>query len=216
MIYRTLAERMKVFREEADLYPVISSEFCAGRDPLAVIRAVGQGGARLFQLREKHRSDADLYQLALAARQIADEYCMLMILDDRIDLALAVGADGVHLGQEDLPVAAGKKLAPELIVGNSTHNLEEALAAERDGADYLNIGPIYPTQTKSVSCGALGLGAIAAIAPRLQIPFTVMGGIKERHIPELRRAGARRIAMVTEVTQAADAAETVRRLRKLF
>ena len=216
MVFRMLAERMKVFREEADLYPVISSEFCAGRDPLAVLRAVGEGGAKLFQLREKHRGDRELYELARRAREIADQYRMLFILDDRVDIALAAGADGVHLGQDDLPVAAAKRLAPELIVGNSTHNLEEALEAERSGADYLNIGPIYPTQTKSVACGALGVEAIGRIAPAVHIPFTVMGGVKERHIAELRRAGARRIAMVTEITQAGDVADAVRRLRELF
>ncbi|MPN37991.1 Thiamine-phosphate synthase [bioreactor metagenome] len=216
MIFRTLAERMKVFCDAADLYPVISSEFCAGRDPLAVLRAVGAGGAKLFQLREKHRSDRELYDLARAAREIADEYGMLFILDDRADIALAAGADGVHLGQDDLPVAAAKQLAPELIVGSSTHNLEEALAAEQSGADYLNIGPIYPTRTKSVACGALGVAAIGRIAPQLHIPFTVMGGIKMRHIAELRAAGARRIAMVTEITQAPDVTAAVRRLRELF
>jgi len=216
MSFRNLAERMKVFRDEADLYPVISSEYCAGRDVLAVVDAVGRGGARLFQLREKHRSDRELYMLACQARRIADAYGMLFLLDDRLDIALAAGADGVHLGQDDLPIREAKNIAPELIIGNSTHNLEEALAAERDGADYLNIGPIYPTQTKSVACGALGIAAIAAIAPGLHIPFTVMGGIKERHIAELRQAGARRIAMVTEITQAPDVTAKVRALRELF
>ena len=216
MGFRNLTERMKVFRDEADLYPVISSEFCAGRDVLEVVDAVGRGGARLFQLREKHRSDRELYRLACEARRIADKYGMLFLLDDRLDVALAAGADGVHLGQDDLPVREAKRIAPELIVGNSTHNLEEALAAERDGADYLNIGPIYPTRTKSVACGALGIGAVAAVAPELTIPFTVMGGIKERHIAELRNAGARRIAMVTEITQALDVTAKVRALRELF
>ncbi len=213
---RNLAERMDVFRNEVDLYPVISSEFCAGRDPLAVLRAVGRGGARIFQLREKNRSGRDLYRLACEARKIADEFNMLFILDDRPDLALASGADGVHLGQDDLPISAAKQWAPALIVGSSTHNVMEARQACIDGADYLNIGPIYPTQTKNVSCGALGVAAIGTIAPEINIPFTVMGGIKARHIPELRAAGARRIAMVTEVTQASDVTAAVRALRELF
>ena len=141
---------------------------------------------------------------------------MLIIVDDYADVARDAGADGVHIGQDDMSVAEVRAISPELLIGKSTHNLEELLAAQEEGTDYLNIGPIYPTQTKSVACGALGIGAIAAIAPKLTIPFTVMGGIKERHIAELRQAGARRIAMVTEVTQAPDVAAKVRALRELF
>ena len=216
MRFKNLEERMKVFAGEVDIYPVISSEFCNGRSVLDVIEAVGAGGAKVFQLREKHCSDKALYELAVAAGKIADKYGMIFLLDDRLHVALACGADGVHLGQDDLPISAAKKLAPELIVGASTHNIPEARQACLDHCDYLNIGPIYTTQTKSVACGALGIGAIAEISSVINCPFTVMGGIKARHIPELRRAGAKRIAMVTEITQAEDIAGKVRELRELF
>lgn len=209
------AERLAAF-ERADLYPVISSEFTLDRPVLEIFAAVARGGARLIQLREKHRPLGELYQLACACRPIANQYGVLLIIDDHVDVALAAGADGVHLGQEDLPLTAARAIAPELLLGNSTHNLEEALAAKPAGADYINVGPIYPTQTKSVACGALGVAAIRDIAPRGELPFTVMGGIKARHIPELRAAGARRIAMVTEITQAPDVEAKVRELVKLL
>ena len=213
---QTLADRIARFRE-VDLYPVVSSEFTLGRTVPEVIEAIARGGAKVVQLREKHRADRELFELACVCRKITAKYGMLLIIDDRPDIALACGADGVHVGQDDLPVAEVRKFAPDLLVGCSTHNPEEAAAALRDDTGYFNIGPIYPTQTKSVSCGAVGLDMIGRIAPMAgDVPFSVMGGIKARHIPELRRAGARHIAMVTEITAAPDIEAKVRELRELF
>ena len=216
MKFKNLQERLEFFTDQVDIYPVVSSEFCNGRSVLEVIDAIGSGGARIFQLREKNCSDKALYALGLEARKIADKYGMLFLLDDRLDVALACGADGVHLGQDDLPIAAARALAPDLIVGSSTHNIPEALQACKEDCGYLNIGPIYPTSTKNVACGALGLAAVPEISSVINCPFTVMGGIKAHCIPELRKAGAKRIAMVTEITQAADIAGKVKELRQLF
>ena len=213
---KTLADRIARFRE-VDLYPVVSSEFTLGRAVPEVIEAIARGGAKIVQLREKHRADRELFALARVCREITARYGMLLIIDDRPDIALACGADGVHVGQDDLPVAEVRRFAPDLLTGCSTHNPEEAAAALRDDTGYFNIGPIYPTQTKSVSCGAVGLDMIGRIAPMAgDVPFSVMGGIKARHIPELRRAGARHIAMVTEITAAPDIEAKVRELRELF
>lgn len=192
------AQRMRAF-EESFLYPVVSSEFCGGRDPAEVIDELGSRGARIVQLREKNRSGRDLFELACRCREITAKYRMLLLIDDRLDIALACGADGVHLGQDDLPVAAARRIAPELIVGASTHNADEIAAAQCDGCSYLNIGPIYPTATKSVSCGALGVEFFKQLKPLVKVPFSVMGGIKARHIPELSALGARHIAMVTGI-----------------
>ena len=209
--FKTKKERAAAF-EAADLYVVISSEFTLGRPVMEIFEAAASAGVTLIQLREKQKGKKFLYDLAVACRPVANRYGILLMIDDHVDVALAAGADGVHLGQEDLPIEAARRIAPELWFGNSTHNLEEALA----GADYINIGPIYPTRTKSVSCGALGVDAIRRIAPQVQLPFSVMGGIKAAQIPELLAAGARHIAMVTEVTQAPDVAAKVRELRALF
>ncbi len=207
-------ERIAAF-ENVDLYPVISSEFTLNRPVKDIFHAVAEGGAKIVQLREKNASMQSLYELACACRPIANEYGILLIIDDHIDIALAANADGVHLGQEDMPLIAARRIAPELLIGNSTHNEAEALAAgESKSADYINVGPIYPTGTKKVNCGALGIEAISRIAPLAKLPFTVMGGIKAHHIPELRAAGARRIAMVTEITQADDVTAKVKELRQ--
>ena len=200
----------------ARLYPVISSEFCSGRSPLEVFTAAAEGGAKVIQIREKHWDKARICELVRACRPVADRYGVLVIVDDHADVARDAGADGVHIGQDDMSVAEVRAISPELLIGKSTHNLEELLAAQAEGTDYLNIGPIYPTQTKSVSYPAVGLEKLRELIPQVGIPFSVMGGIKARHIPELLAAGARRIAMVTEVTQAPDVAAKVRELEALF
>jgi thiamine-phosphate pyrophosphorylase len=137
-------------------------------------------------------------------------------VDDRIDIALAAGADGVHVGQLDLPVAAAAQLAPELMVGASTHTLEQARAAERAGAGYVNIGPIFPTQTKTKTAAPLGPGAISEIGSHLKIPFSCMGGIKPENIGELVARGARHPAVVTAVTAAENPEHAARTLRDLI
>ena len=192
------AQRIAAF-EASFIYPVVSSEFCSGKPVLTVIRQLADNGAKVVQLREKHLGDRELFILAEKCRELTAQYGMLLFIDDRLDVALACDADGVHLGQDDLPIAAARKIAPELIIGASTHNAEEIFAAQRDGCSYLNIGPIYPTQTKSVPCGALGVDFFNELKTLVKVPFSVMGGIKERHIAELSHLGARHIAMVTEV-----------------
>lgn len=208
----THAERMARFAE-ADLYVVITEQFCAGRGALEVLETVLDAGVRLVQLREKGLDDAALHRQAAAFRERAAAHGALLIVDDRVDIALASGADGVHLGQADLPVRAARSIAPDLIIGASSHNLAEALAAQRDGASYVNIGPIFATQTKRVSSGAVGPGMIDEVRPHLHIPWTVMGGIKSDNIDRVLERGARHVAVVTAVTEAPDPREAARALQ---
>jgi thiamine-phosphate pyrophosphorylase len=200
--------------DSVDIYPVTCEKLSEGRSNLEVLEGVIQGGARIVQLREKDASTRMLYDLAVRFRESTAKAGVLLIINDRLDIALAVEADGVHLGQDDLPLAVARKLAPELILGVSTHSLEEALQAQSAGADYVNIGPIFPTSTKAGIKDFLGPEAIAAIGPQLRIPFTVMGGIHSRNLDQVLEQGARRVAMVTEITRAPDIAESVRELRR--
>ena len=204
--------RKKMF-ERVDIYPVTCERLSAGRSDLEVLERVIQGGARIVQLREKDYSKRELYLLGRRFREITASNRVLLIINDHLDIALAVGADGAHLGQDDLPVEAARRIAPDLIIGASTHGLDEALAAQADGADYINIGPIFETRTKEGVANYLGPDAIASIAPRINIPFTVMGGITESNIDQVLSRGARRVAMVTAVTQAPDIARKVRSLK---
>jgi len=210
-----LKDRLKKFNN-IDIYPVISSEFCLGREPLEVLKQIADGGAKIVQLREKNISKGDIAKLAEKFRNITKTYNMLLIINDHVDIALNVNADGVHLGQDDLSVMDAKKDGENLIVGVSSHSVAEALDAEKDGADYINIGPIYATGTKSLSMLPLGPEAIKEISSQVDIPFTIMGGIKAAHIPELVSCGASKIAMVTEITEAEDITARVCELRKLI
>ncbi len=204
------ARRMAAF-EKADLFVVITESFCAGRSALEVLAQVLEAGVRLVQVREKEMSDRNFYRRAVEFRRLTAAAGALLIVDDRVDIALAAGADGVHVGQDDLPVSLARRLAPELIIGASTHNLDEALAAQEAGASYVNLGPIFATQTKPTT-PPLGPEMIAAIVPRLRIPWTTMGGIKSSNLDQVVALGARHPAVMTAVTAAEDVAVAAREL----
>jgi thiamine-phosphate pyrophosphorylase len=210
----THQERLAAFNE-ADLYVVITEALCAGRSALEVLQMTLAAGVRLTQLREKHSAGKGLYELALEFRRKTAAAGALLIINDRLDVALATGADGVHLGQEDLPVGAARRIAPDLLIGASTHSLEEALAAQEAGASYVNIGPIFPTRTKETA-NPLGPEMIDRIAARLHIPWTTMGGIKASNIDQVVLRGARHPAVITAVTAAPDPAAAARELRDII
>jgi thiamine-phosphate pyrophosphorylase len=199
--------------KDADLYVVITESFCAGRSALETLAQCMAAGVKLVQMREKNLGDRELLALARAYRDATREAGALFIVDDRVDIALAVQADGVHLGQDDMPVADARRIAPYLLIGASSHSLEEALTAQEAGADYVNIGPVFATQTKAVASGVVGTPLISEIAPHLHIPFTCMGGIKEENIDEVLERGARIIAVVTAVTAADDQRAAAQALR---
>jgi len=194
------------------LYPVTCEKLSKGRSNYDVLEQLIAAGIKIVQLREKDLSKTELYEMAVKFREITNRAGVLLIINDDIELALKIKADGVHLGQEDLPCSVARKLAPNLIIGVSTHNLEQALKAQEDGASYVNLGPIFDTKTKGQLIKGLGVNLISEIAPHLKIPFTVMGGINEKNIHEVLKAGARRIAMVTALTQSSDITKTTRKL----
>jgi len=207
-----LARRLAAF-EHADLYVVITEAFCAGRTSLTVLDQVLAAGVGIVQLREKDLTDRGLYELAREFRRRTEAAGSLLIIDDRVDIALAAGADGVHLGQTDLPVGAAHRVAPELIIGASSHSLEEALAAQEAGAGYVNIGPIFPTATKP-NAVFLGVEAIPRITPHLRIPWSTMGGINGGNIAQVVARGARHPAVMSAVTAAAEVMAAARALRE--
>lgn len=201
---------------EIDLYPVTCQDLSEGRTDLEVLDAILAGGGKIIQLREKHWDKKDLYEMALEFRKRTLKTNALLIINDHVDVALAADADGVHLGQEDLPIPAARRIAPHLILGASSHSLEQALRAEGEGADYVNIGPIFPTKTKELVSRTLGPDAIREIGPRLKVPFTTMGGINLENITQVLDAGARRVALVTGVTRARDITKRVQELRRII
>lgn len=210
----THRKRLALF-DETDLYVVITEALCAGRAAIQVLEMTLAAGVGLVQLREKDLPGRLLFERALQFRRQAREAGALLIINDRLDIALAAGADGVHLGQDDLPVSAARRIAPDLIIGASTHSLEEALAAQEAGASYVNLGPIFPTQTKETAT-PLGPQMLDEIAPRLHIPWTTMGGITAANIDQVVSRGARHPAVITAVTATPDITAAARELRNII
>jgi thiamine-phosphate pyrophosphorylase len=170
----------------------------------AHVESAYRGGADIVQLRSKALSDEVLFRLGLRFGKIADKYRKLFFVNDRPDLALAVAADGVHLGQDDLPIRAVRRLAgKKLWVGKSTHSLKQALAAVREGADYIGVGPVFETPTKP-GYPAVGLELIQQVRKRIKIPFVCIGGIDLHNIHRVLEAGAERVAVVRAVFAAPD------------
>lgn len=204
-------DRMRYFLR-AGLYFVTSRVMSNGHSTLDIVKHALAGGVKLVQLREKDLSSGQLTELAHEVRKLTSAAGALLIINDRLDIAQAVGADGVHLGQDDFPVAEARKMCPDMIIGSSSHNEEEAIEACANGASYVNIGPLFPTKTKEWNDDYLGLEGLRRIAAVMTVPFTVMGGIKKRHIKDLVVAGARTIAVVTVITAADDPCEAARDL----
>ncbi|MCX7589998.1 MAG: thiamine phosphate synthase [Kiritimatiellae bacterium] len=201
----TLLHRQRLSRfERAGLYFVTSCSASAGRSTEEVVARALAGGVRLVQLREKDLSARALLSLARRLREMTKEAEALLIINDRLDVALAAGADGVHLGQDDLPVEEARKLAPDLLIGISAGSLEEALQAARAGASYVSFGPVFPTGTKPDAGTPLGIATVVEWARKAGLPFTVIGGICKQHIPELVAAGVSHIAVISAIAGAAD------------
>lgn len=210
-------KRIRQFIEEVTVYPVSCERLAAGRSDEQWLDEVLGGGTKIVQLRDKVSSDRRLLEKAKYFRKKTLEAGALFLVNDRVDIALLVDADGVHLGQNDLPAGEVLKLAPEMIIGISCNTEEQArrLGEENQKGNlpvsYYNIGPIYPTKTKEGLSEFIGPAAIKLFSSYLSLPFTVMGGIKLHHIPELSGLGARRIALVTALSMAEDIAQETSR-----
>lgn len=197
-------DRLDKLINDVNIYPVSCEVLCEGRTDVEWLDGVLAGGAKIVQLRDKISSDLDLFNKAVLFRKKTKEAGALLIINNRLDIALACGADGIHLGNSDIPAQEARRLAPDLIIGVSANTEEQAASAQKRGASYYNIGPIYPTQTKKGLSSFLGCQAIESFSKLSPLPFTVMGGIKLEHACELTQKGAQRIAVVTALTKARD------------
>ncbi|MBU0482178.1 MAG: thiamine phosphate synthase [Proteobacteria bacterium] len=203
--------RMRIFTEQVTVYPVSCEKLCNGRSDLKWLDAVLAGGAKIVQLRDKESNDLTLFRKAVVFREKTREAGALFIVNNRLDIAMLCDADGIHLGNSDIPADEARRLCPGMIIGVSANSEEQAASADSRGASYYNIGPLFPTETKAGLSTFLGPGAIRRFSSRSRLPFTVMGGIKYNNIEELIDFGARRIAVVTALTLAENIAEETRR-----
>ncbi|MBL3592128.1 MAG: thiamine phosphate synthase [Synergistaceae bacterium] len=171
-----------------------------------------EGGATALQLRHKEASSRQLYDEALVFRKLCDRHGALFIVNDRLDVALAAGADGVHLGADDLPLVAARRLVPEgFVIGASARTVRGAREAQEEGADYLGVGAVFPTGTKEDAV-VIGPEGFEAVCRSVTIPSVAIGGITERDLSGLLRAGAAGVAVVSAVVAADDPRRAARRL----
>lgn len=177
------------------------------------------GGVDIVQLRSKALSDREMYQLGLKIKPIAAQHRKLFFVNDRLDLALAVGADGLHIGQDDLPVKRVREIAAKagqsLFLGKSTHSLAQALQTSREDVDYIGVGPVFATPTKP-AYQAVGLDLIPDVSKNVRIPFVAIGGINEDNIHQVLQAGATRVAVVRAIFNTGDPYESAKRIKQLF
>ena len=187
------------------------------RGHVGVARAALNGGARLIQLREKSLPDRELWQIAQELQRLARDRGALFIVNDRPGLALAVGADGVHLGQDDLPIAAARRiLGPDAVIGASVADEQEAKAAEEQGATYVSVGSVFATTSKSDAGEAIGIAPIAEIGRATQLPVIAIGGINEGNVAAVIRGGAHGVAVISAVAEAEDMVEATSALLRLI
>jgi len=190
--------------EKIKLYLLIGPD-CGAASVRDTARQAIAGGAEVIQLRDRMASDAELLAMAAELRELTDETGRMFIVNDRADIAAVVGADGLHLGQHDLPIADARRLLrPGAIIGKSTHSLVQARAAVNEGADYIAVGPIFPTTTKYDAEEPIGLDLVERLAEKVTIPIVAIGGINAENVSQVVAAGAQRVAVCSAICCADD------------
>ena len=194
------------------LYLVTNSDNKTKTQFLDIIEESIKGGVSLVQLREKTRSTLDFYNLAKDVKKLTSDYDVPLIINDRIDIALAVDADGVHIGQDDMPMTITREILGDKIIGVSASNLDESIKAEMDGADYLGIGAIYTTQTKD-DAKSVSIDELKHITDKINIPIVAIGGINFSNANELLNTGIQGISVVSSIMNSKNPLESAKKLK---
>lgn len=198
------------------LYCFSPGPFLRGRDPLEVAAAQIRGGADVIQLREKEMSRRGRLELGLRLRRLTKGEGVLFIVNDDVDLALILDADGVHLGQDDIPIQYARPLMKDKIIGISTHSIEQVREAVASGADYIGVGPVFETTTKEDREPLIGLDLLARIRDNCPVPYVAIGGISKDNVRSLRAVGCERAAVISDVLLAPDIEERCRILKRML
>jgi thiamine-phosphate pyrophosphorylase len=200
-----------------DLYVITDEGLSRGYSHAEIARRAVEGGADVIQLREKHHTGEELIKIAREIREITKKAGVLFIVNDRLDLALACGADGVHLGQDDLPPVIARSLCPPgFIIGVSAGTVEEAVRAAQDGADYVGLGPICSTGSKKDAGPVCGFDVITRVKKGVSVPVVAIGGIGPDNVQNAIDAGADGIAVISAVVSQEDIASAAKRLKELI
>jgi thiamine-phosphate pyrophosphorylase len=197
-------------------YFITDSNLSLAGNEIDVISAVSCG-VEVVQYRNKNAETREMYVEALRLADICRQAKSIFLINDRLDIALAVDADGVHVGQSDMPcLLARRLLGPDKIIGVTVHNLNEAIQAESDGADYLGVSPIFETATKPDAGNPAGIGLLEEIREQVDIPLAAIGGINHANAPQVIRAGADAICAISSVVAREDPAMEIRKFQELF
>ncbi len=200
-----------------DLYVITDEGLSHGRSHLLIAELAVAGGADVIQLRDKRLSGKEMYHVSKGMREITRKAGAMFIVNDRLDVALASKADGVHLGQDDLPLPEARAIAPApFIIGISVESAEEARRAEQEGADYVAVGPVFPTGSKPDAGPALGTGRVAEIRKAVSLPVIAIGGIQATNAAEVVAAGADGLAVISAVVSQDDIPQAARHLRDII
>lgn len=195
------------------IYLVTDRSMIGQRNFLDCIRDAIYGGVSVVQLREKDLSSRQFYELGLQVQAITQQYNVPLIINDRLDIALAIGACGVHLGQTDLPASIARRLlGPQKLLGVSVNNSQEAMQAEREGADYVGAGAVFPTSTKH-NVRPLGLDGLTTIKRAVHIPVLAIGGINQSNILDVKRADVDGVCVVSAILGIPDIKSAAREFR---
>jgi thiamine-phosphate diphosphorylase len=209
-----MATPVTPLRDALRLMAITDRSLAGARDWLAIVAEALEAGATSIQLRDKHAASGELLEMALSLEPLCRRHRALFLVNDRFDVALAAGAHGVHLGDDDMPVAAVRRLVPrDFIIGRSADQEATARRAEADGADYLGVGSVFGTRTKKEAIGeTIGTEQLARVVTSVSIPVVGIGGVTPVNAAEVFRAGAAGVAVVSAVMSADDTTAAVRSL----
>ena len=200
----------------AKLYCFTPGIFLNDMDPVEVVAAQIRGGADIIQLREKEKRRKARLELGMRIRELTRDEGVLFIVNDDIDLAMILDADGVHLGQDDIPIRYARPLMQDRLIGISTHNLEQAEEAIVSGADYIGVGPVFETATKPDRDQTVGIEFLRKIKEICPIPYVAIGGIGLDNITEVVAAGCRKVAVISDIMLSHDIEKRCRMLKKIL
>lgn len=199
------------------LYLVTDRELSRGRTTLEIVQAAVRGGVTCIQLREKSSATREFIEDALKIKDFLKAHNISLIINDRVDVAMAVQADGVHLGQSDIPLEMAKAILNDSkIIGISAESVEDAVKAEKGGADYISVSPVFATPTKTDTAPPLGLEGIQTIRQHVQIPIVGVGGLNKDNCADVIRSGADGVAVVSAIVSADDPEKAARELREII
>lgn len=199
-------------REKLKLYVITDRRL---KPEIESVREALEGGATSIQLRIKNASTREMIKIGKRIRELTKEYDALYFVDDRLDVALATNADGVQLGPEDMPISLAREIAPNLIIGASVYSLEEALQAEKERADYLGAGSVFPTPTKA-GVRVIGVEGLRKIVESVKIPVVAIGGINHKNARDVLKTGVDGIAIISAIMGAKDVKKATEEMKKII